>query len=330
MANVPITIAAGDYDRTRAIRDGRVKVDGCEVTYLTLQPEELFFRAVRYAEFDVCELSFSTYLMQTQRGDSAYIGIPVFISRLFRHSGFFVRTDRDIKGPQDLRNKTVGVPEYQVTAAVWQRGLLKDEHGIEAWELKWRTGGVEQPGREERARLELPKKYDYRRIPSDKTLSGMLETGELDAMISPAVPSCLKRGAPNVARLWPNYRAVEQDYFKRTGLHPIMHLIGVRKSLVERYPWLPANLYKAFRAAKDIAIADLEYLTALNITLPWAAAELEATRQVLGHDFWPYGVEPNRKTIETLIRYSHEQGLTAPALTVEDLFAPSTLAVAKI
>ena len=330
MVNVPITIAAGDYDRTRAIRDGRVTVDGCDVTYLTLRPEELFFRAVRYAEFDVCELSFSTYLMQTQRGDSAYIAIPVFLSRLFRHSGFYVRTDRGINGPGDLKGKTVGVPEYQVTAAVWQRGLLKDECGIEAWEIKWRTGGLEQPGREERVPLRLPDAYDYQRIPRDKTLSGMLEAGELDAIIAPPVPSCLRRGAPNVARLWPDYRAVEQDYYRRTGLHPIMHLVGVRKNLVERYPWLPANLYKAFGQAKDMAIADLEYITALNIMLPWVGAELEASRHVLGVDFWPYGLEPNRKEIEALIRYSHEQGLTEPGYTPDELFAETTLAVAKV
>ena len=330
LADMPITIAAGDYDRTRAIRDGRVTVDGCDVTYLTLRPEELFFRAVRYAEFDVCELSFSSYLMQTQRGVSAYIAIPVFLSRLFRHSGFYIRTDCGIDGPADLKGKTVGVPEYQVTASLWQRGLLKDECGIEASEIKWRAGGLEQPGREERTPLHLPDAYDYQRIPDDKTLSGMLEAGEIDAVIAPPMPSCFWRGAPNVARLWPDYRTVKQDYYRRTGMHPIMHLVGVRKSLVEKYPWLPANLYKAFRQAKDIAIANLEYITALNVMLPWVGAEHEATRAVLGEDFWPYGLEVNSKEVETLIRYSHEQGLTEPGLDPQDLFAETTLAVAKV
>ena len=330
MADVPITIAAGDYDRTRAIHDGRVRVDGCDVTYLTLRPEEVFFRAVRHAEFDVTELSFSTYLMLAQRGISAYIAIPVFLSRLFRHSGFYIRTDRGIDGPADLKGKTIGVPEFQVTAAVWQRGFLKDECGIEAWDIKWRAGGVEQPGRIEKLSLDLPDSYDYESIAPDKTLSGMLEAGEIDAIIAPSMPSCFRRGAPNVGRLWPDYRTVEQDYYRRTAMHPIMHVVGVRKSLVEKYPWLPANLYKAFRQAKDIAIADFEYITALNLTLPWVGAELEATRAVLGEDFWPYGLETNSKEVETLIRYSHEQGLTEPGLTARELFAETTLEVAKI
>jgi len=330
MANIPITIAAGDYDRTRALRDGRVAVDGCEVTYLAMRPEELFFRAVRYAEFDVSELSLSTYIMQTQRGDSDYLAIPVFLSRVFRHSGFYIRTDRGIDKPEDLKGKTIGVPEYQMTAAVWQRGLLKDEYGIEAWDIAWRTGGLEQPGREERTPLDLPAKYDLARIGPDQTLSAMLEAGELDAVICPPVPSCLKHGAANVARLFPDYRAAEQDYYRRAGLCPIMHMVGVKKTVVEQHPWLPANLYKAFSRAKELAIAELEEIGALKISLPWVAAELEATREILGDDIWPYGMEPNRAEIEALIRYSAEQNLTEPGLSPQDLFAETTLATAKL
>ena len=330
MAEVPITIVTGDYDRVRPIRDGRVRVDGCAVTFLNQEPEELFFRAIRYEEFDVCELSFSSYMVQKLKGRTGYTAIPVFPSRAFRHSGFYIRTDRGIDGPADLKGKTVGCPEYQMTACVWQRGFLKEEYGIEAADIHWRNGGQEQPGREERAPIELPPEIDLQHIPEDKTLAGMLESGELDALMLPRPPSCFLRGAPNVARLFPDYRAAEQAYYREAGLHPIMHLIAVRQSLVDRYPWLPANLYKAFRQAKNIAIEELERIVTLSVTLPWVGAELAATRAVLGEDVWPYGVAENRREIEALIRYQVEQGLTDREQSVEELFAETTLAVAKI
>ncbi len=330
MGDIPITIAAGDYDRTRPIRDKRVTVDGCDVTYLTLDPEELFFRAIRHQEFDVCELSFSSYMMQKQRGVGGYTAIPVFLSRAFRHSGIYIRTDRGIDTPADLRGRTVGVPEYQMTAAVWQRGMLHDEYNVAPGDLRWRSGGMEQPGRVERAPLAPPDGVDIAPIPDDKTLSGMLADGELDAVMSPRAPSCFAAGAPDIGRLFPDYRAAEQAYFSKTGLHPIMHLVAVRESLAERYPWLCATLYKAFREAKDLAIADLEKIGALAVSLPWVGAELEATRALLGDDIWPYGVAENTSEIEALIRYSHSQGLTARRLSMDELFAPTTFENAKI
>jgi len=330
MANLTLTIATDNYDRVRAIRDGRVQVGGCDVIYLLMEPEELFFRTARYREFDVCEMSFSTYLMQRARGESEYVALPVFLSRVFRHSGFYIRTDRGIASAADLRGRTVGVPEYQVTAAVWQRGLLRDDYGIDASEIRWRTGGIEEPGREERAPFTPPPGVEVARIPADRTLSGMLAAGELDALILPRTPSCFTRGAANVGRLWPDYRTAEQDYYRRTGLHPIMHVLGVKTALAEKYPWLPGNLHKAFSQAKELAIADLERLITLYVTLPWLGAELEATRAVLGHDIWPYGVQANRKDIETLLRYSHEQGLAQKLQTVEELFHPSTLVTSRI
>ncbi len=330
MSTIPITIAAGDYDRTRPIKDGRVPVDGCDVTYLTMEPEELFFRAIRYEEFDVCELSLSSYIMQSSKGKTGYTAIPIFLSRAFRHSGFYVRTDRGIDGPADLKGKLVGMPEYQMTACVWQRGFLKDEYGIEASDIHWRSGGQETPGREERAPITLPPDIDLQRIPDDKTLAGMLESGELDALMLPRAPSCFVNGAPNVGRLFPDYRAAEQAYYKKSGLHPLMHMVAVKKSLVEKYPWLPANLYKAFRQAKDLAVADLERITALPLVLPWVGAELAATRAVLGEDFWPYGVMENEKELHALMRYQIEQGLTETEQRLEDLFAPTTFATAVV
>ncbi len=325
MGNIDITIAGGDYDRTRPIADGRVAVDGCNVTYLKMQPQELFFRAIRYAEFDVTELSISSYMLQVRRGVSPYTAIPVFLSRSFRHSNAFIRTDRGIKSPADLKSKVVGCPEYQLTAAVWLRGLLKDDHGVESWDMKWRTGGLEVPGREERTPITLPPEYDYAPI-GNRTLSDMLEKGDIDALISPHDPSCLKRGAPNVARLWPDYRSEEQAYYKRTGVFPVMHLVAIKKALVAKYPWLPLTLYKAFSKAKDIAIEDLKFRTVPTATLPWLQAEVEATEASMGKDFWPYGFARNRDVLEKLIRYSSEQHLAEPGLKPEDLFDETTLA----
>ncbi len=330
MSNIPVTIATGDYDRVRAIREGHVAVGGTDVTYLLFEPEELFFRTVRYQEFDVAEMSFSTYIMQRDRGITDYIAVPVFLSRIFRHSGFYVRTDRGIRSATDLRGKQVGVPEYQMTACVWQRGLLQDEYGVSPREIVWRTGGLEEPGREERSPLTPPPGVDLAPVSAGKTLSAMLEGGELDAVLAPRAPSCFLRAAANVGRLFPDYRSVEQAYYRKTRLHPIMHVLGVRQSLVDQYPWLPGNLFRAFCQAKEAAVAELERIITLSVTLPWVGAELVSTRAVLGHDIWPYGVEENRAEIETLIRYSREQGLISRTPQPEDLFVPSTLATARI
>ena len=324
MTDLRLTIATDNYDRTRPLRDGRVPIGGCDPVFLSLEPEELFFRTARYREFDVCEMSFSTYMMQKARGESVYTALPVFLSRAFRHSGFYIRTDKSIETPEDLRGRTIGVPEYQITAAVWQRGLLQDEYGVAPEEIAWRTGGIEQPGREERAPWTPPDGVDVQRIPNDKTLSGMLAAGEIDCLIVPRAPSAFTKGAPKVGRLFPDFRTAEQAYFKKTRLHPIMHVLGVKQALATAYPWLPNNLYKAYRQAKDLAVAELERTITLYVTLPWVGAELAATREVLGADIWPYGIEPNRTDIETLMRYSHEQGLAERILPVEELFHPST------
>ena len=330
MVQVPITIACGDYDRTRAIKDGRVRVEGCDVTYIPLEPEEVFFRTFRYEEFDVSELSFSSYLRITDSGNSSYIGIPAFVSRVFRHSGIYIRTDRGIRTPADLKGKTIGVPEYQITAVVWMKGILQDEYGVRPTDIHWRQGGQEQPGRGERTALAPIPGLDLQSIPSDKTLSSMLEAGELDALFTARAPSCFVRGAPNVGRLFSDYRNVEKAYYKKTGMFPIMHLVGIRKSLVERHPWLATSLYKAFVEAKTYAMKEVREINALPVTLPWLEAEALETMALMGEDFWRYGVEENRKDIEALARYSHEQGLVKKRLAVEDLVARSTLEISKI
>jgi 4,5-dihydroxyphthalate decarboxylase len=242
MVDVPLTIACGNYDRTRAIIDGRVKVEGCAVTYLPLYPEEIFFRAFRYQEFDVAELSFSSYLRTVSAGTSAYIGLPAFVSRIFRHSGIYVRADAGIRNPQDLRGKRIGLPEYQITAVVWMRGLLQHQYGVLPNEISWRSGGQEQPGRDERTPLKPIPGLDLKPIGADQTLVGMLRDGELDALFTARAPSSFLAGEPHVARLFPDTRAAETAYYQKTRMFPIMHLIGIRKTLVQQYPWLVTSV----------------------------------------------------------------------------------------
>jgi 4,5-dihydroxyphthalate decarboxylase len=335
MAGVPITIACWDYDRTRALADGRVPVEGCTVNYLALGPEETFFRAFRHQEFDACELSFSSYTVARSRhlageAEFPYIAIPVFVSRAFRHSGIYIRTDRGIRSPQDLRGRIVGVPEYQMTAAVWIRGILADEYGVEPASIRWRNGGVEQPGRHEKIDLRLPPEIELQPIGEGCTLSGMLAAGEIDALTGARAPSCYLRNAPDVARLFPDFRAAEKDYFRKTGIFPIMHVVGIKQALVDAHPWLPASLFKAFAAAKAANEPNLFEVAALKVTLPWVAQEIEETIALMGRDFWPYGIAANRNTIETFLRYHHAHGLSARRLAIKDLFAGSTLEEAKI
>jgi 4,5-dihydroxyphthalate decarboxylase len=330
IAQIPITLACGDYDRTRAIKDGRVPVEGCTVTYLPLEPEEVFHRAFKHQEFDVSELSLSSYLRTVDSGDTPYVGIPAFVSRTFRHSAIYVRTDRGIETPADLKGRIIGVPEYQITAVVWLRGIIEDEYGVKPGDIRWRQGGIEEVGRSERTPLKSIPGVELKAIAPDQTLSGMLESGELDGMFSARAPSCFLRGAPNVGRLFPDYREVEKAYYKKTGCFPIMHLIGVKRHLAERHPWLPASLFKAFVQAKDYAMREVRDVNALLVTLPWLVAEAESTAALMGADFWRYGAHENAKEIEALTRYAYEQGLVSRKLNLDELFAPSTVDVSKI
>lgn len=325
MARLRITIACAKYDRIRPIAEGRVEVEGCEVVFVPLGPEEVFFRAFRYAEFDVSELSLNSSLMAATRGAAAYVPIPVYPSRAFRHSMIYVRTDRGIERPEDLKGKVIGVPEYQQTANVWMRGALDDDYGVRPEDLIWRTGGQEDPGRDERTPLDPPAGVDLAPIPSDKTLSGLFADGALDAYMSARAPSAFLRGSPTIRRLFADTRATERDYFARTGFFPIMHVIGIKQELAAAHPWLAMSLYRAFEEAKTLAIKDLEGTGTLAVSLPWATAELAETYALMGRDFWPYGIARNRANLEAVTRYSHRQGLALAPLTPEDLFEPSTL-----
>jgi len=320
-SDIPITMASGDYDRTRAIKDGIVKVEGCAVTYHVVEPNQLFVRNLRSQEFDVSEMSFSTYIAMRDRGAAHYTAIPVFLSRAFRHSAIFVRADRGIASPADLAGKRVGTPEYFTTMLVWMRGLLADEYGIKPSDLAWRVGPAEQSAREE-TKVEPVAGVDIAAIAPGKTLAGMLVDGELDALFSARPPSCFLRGDPKVARLFPDYRTAEQAYYRKTQVFPLMHAVGIRNSIVEEHPEIAGHLFAAYAKAKDIALADFEKLSAFALTLPWIEAEYRATQAVLGRDIWPYGVAANRKAIDTLCRYLHEQGFTGRQMRADELFAP--------
>jgi 4,5-dihydroxyphthalate decarboxylase len=330
MVDVPITIACGNYDRTSAIRDGRVKVEGCAVTYLPLYPEEIFHRAFKFQEFDVSEISFSSYIRTVATGTAAYIGIPAFVSRIFRHSGIYVRKGAGIDKPQDLRGKRVGVPEYQITAVVWMRGMMQHEYGVAPSDIHWRNGGQEQPGRHERTPLKPIAGVDIQPLGEGQTLVGMLKDGELDALFTARAPSSFLKGEPHIARLFANTREAEQAYYKKTKLFPIMHLVGIRRTLAEKHPWLATSLYKAFCEAKALAMIDLRDVNALMVTLPWLEAETHETTAIMGEDFWKYGIAENLPEIDALTQYIHEQGLADRKVKVEELFHPSMFEISKV
>jgi 4,5-dihydroxyphthalate decarboxylase len=326
-----LSMACCNYDRCTALFDGRAQVDGVNIIPTPIEPEEAFHRAFQGQEFDVSELSLSSYTMLTSRGEQPYVGIPAFVSRLFRHSGIYIRTDRGIDHPSKLAGLTIGLPEYQITASVWIRGIIEDEYGVKLEGVKWRQGGLEDPGREERAKLDLPDTIDLKPVPSDRSLSDMLERGEIDALVSARAPSCYLRGAPNVDRMFPDFRSTEQDYFRRTSIFPIMHIIGIRRSIYEKHPWVAVNLLKAFMEAKDHVMYELGQIGHLFATLPWSVAEFEQTVRLMGKDYWSYGVTPeNRKVLETFMRYHHRQGLSKRLVSVDELFAPSTYHLSRI
>ncbi len=329
MSRLPITIATWDYDRVRALTDGRVKVEGCDVNYITMPVEECFERAFFHGEFEVAEIGFSPFLISLSRGPTPYVAVPVFLSRMFRHSAVYIRTDRGINGPADLRGKRIGVPEYQMSAVMWFRGYLKDEFGIEPKECSWLQAGLENPGRRDKFPLNLPESFPLVSR-NDVSLSALLDDGELDAVISARTPSCYAKGHPQVRRLFPDYRAAERDYYKKTGIFPIMHALGVRRDIYENNRWLPASLYKAFLKAKRLADAEFAETTALKIGLPWITAEYEATVAAMGPDFWSYGADANYKTLATMARYSYEQGLAIRLVKVEEMFAEGNLSETRV
>jgi len=325
-----LSLACWNYDRTRPLMDGRVPVDGVDLTYLTLPVEETFFRMLRHHEFDVAELSLSSYVLSLSSPNPPFIAIPVFPSRFFRHSCIYVSAKSGIREPKDLTGKRIGTPEYQMTAGVWIRGILSDEYQVPAQSASYFTGGEEEPGRDEKIALSLPTEFKVQPIPSGKTLSQMLESGELDAFQTARAPSSFTNGSGKVLRLFENYPTVERDYYLKTKIFPIMHTIVIRRDVYAKYPWVVQSLYKAFVLAQREVYRELHETAALHYMLPWLLPHVEETEKLMGRDFWPYGLEPNMNTLTTFLRYSREQGLSKRQLTPRDLFAPESLESFKI
>ncbi len=322
MSKLKISFASCPYDRLNPIICGRVLIEGCDCNFFPLRPEELFPRVYSTQDFDVTEISASSHILTCLRGDAHYIGIPAFVSRVFRHGDIYIRTDRGIRKPEDLRGKLVGVPEYQMTAALWIRGILSDEYGVKTSDIKWRSGGLQKPGRSERTPIRLPSDIELEAIAPDKCLSAMLADGEIDALITAIQPNCYADKMANVDRLFPDYRAVEETYYRKTGMFPIMHMMAVRKSLAEEHPWLAGNILKACFQARSIVQEEMKSTGMFYAMLPWLTDDLARAHAVMGPDMWPYGVTANRKELEAMLRWSHEQGLAPRQGTVEELFAP--------
>lgn len=325
MSKLNLSFGCWDYDRIRPIIDGIVKPEGIDLNWLNMPVEETFFRMMRHKEFDVAELSLSSYLISKDRGYPNFTAIPVFMSRAFRHSGIYINVNSGIKGPTDLIGKRIGIPEYQLTACVWIRGILNDYYGVKRTDVEWFVGGEETPGRVEKLKIELPPEIKIQPIGESETLNELLESGKIDAFIGPRAPSSFLKGSPDVKRLFTDYASIEQNYYKETGIFPIMHVVAIKDEILQEHPWVAQNLYRGFMKAKDIIYEGFNQTAALKVTLPWLTAELERTKEILGEDFWPYGLEKNRQTLDAIIQYSYDDGLIKNKIKMEELFARSTL-----
>jgi len=330
VSNLRLSLGCWNYDRTRGLLEGRIQPDGIDLTYLDMPVEETFFRMLRHQEFDVAEMSLSSYAMSLSKPDKPFIAIPVFPSRFFRHSCIYVNANAGIREPKDLIGKRIGNPEYQMTAPVWIRGILQDEYGVPVDGVTYYTGGEEEPGRPEKLKLDLPPNIKVQPIGEKDTLAAMLRGGSIDGLYTARMPSTYRTGGGKVRRLFESYMEVEQAYYRKTRIFPIMHAVAIRASVYEKHPWIAMSLAKAFVQAQRETYDDLDVTAALKAMLPWLTKHVEDARALMGEDFWPYGFAPNRETLATFLRYHNEQGLSKRRLTPEELFAPETLESFKI
>jgi len=318
--SLELSVCSGDYDRVQALKSGAVKIAGCTLSYHNHHPAETFRRLFDDHEFDVAEMSLSSYLVALGQGGFPYRAIPVFLSRVFAHGSIYLGPHSAIEAPSDLKGKRLGSPNYHFTRGLCVRGLLADEYGLAPGDMLWRTGGVDSPGGLGYLPIEAPAGVEIEPIGADQTLSAMLLAGEIDAIVSYRDPEVFSRGEAGVRRLFADFRPLEQAYFKKTGIFPIMHVVGIRQDLLAAHPWLAGAIFRGFSEAKALALPRLQDLDALSVMLPWLVAEAEATIELMGADFWPYGVEANRATIEAQTRWSHEQGLIPRQFTADEIF----------
>jgi 4,5-dihydroxyphthalate decarboxylase len=329
MKKIALTAALADYDHVRDLALGRVQADGIDLTCLTLPIEEIFFRFIVYREWEVSEISFAKYAALTAQGDESYWALPVFPARMFRHSSIYIRPDGPIASIGDLAGRRVGLPEWAQTAAVYSRGFLQHQYGMDLASIEWVQAGVNQPGRIEKVEIELPKGVKLTRRP-DTSLNEMLLSGEIDAALAARPPDAFVNGDSRVRRLFQNYREVEEQYYRSTGIFPIMHTVAVRRDVLQNYPWAPRNLFKAFEEAKRRSVVRALDGTASLFPIPWGNEHAEHGMQILGKDYFPYGIEENRITLTAFLRYAFEQGVCKRQLDVEELFPPQLQSSYKV
>lgn len=330
MSRLQLSYAGHLSDRVQDLYYGMVRPEAIDLQFLPLQPFQAFKRMLA-GEFHSGELSFSTWVLRCAQAkaegkEQPFVAIPAFPSRTFRHNAIYVNTKAGIKRPEDLKGKRVGVPEYQMTAAVWARGMLQHEHGVKPADMRWVTGGLKDAGRKPMMDVSVPG-LDIRHE-EKKLLNDMLVSGEIDAMIAPQLHPAIRAGTGEVAYLFPDPAKAAREYYAKTRLFPLMHVVVLRRDVHEQHPWVAVSLYQAFCQAKDNALARLELEEPPTVSLPWIYNYSEGIRELFGRDYWPYGIEPNRREIEALCAYVVEQGLTATHLKPEDLFAPSVLKLA--
>jgi len=323
-ARLPLTIACGSYDRTHALESASIRPEGIDLNFISVNPGETFWRQLRFAEFDVAEMSMSAYIMLPARGDPRFVAIPAFTSRAFRHDCIFVSASSGITKPEELAGKRVGVPQYHMTAALWIRGILSDDYGVATSSITWVQGGLDAPGYPERIELQLPVSIRLERR-SDRALSDLLLSGEIAAIIGAEWPKPFRDGDSRIRQLFPDYEVVEREYYRRTRFFPIMHGVVTKKEIYRDHPWVARSLSDAFCQAKQRAMSQMAFPGATLTMLPWQVpAHLDAVR-TMGEDYWRYGVGPSRHELEAMCRYSSEQGLSASLVDVDTLFATETI-----
>ncbi|MCC3305253.1 ABC transporter substrate-binding protein [Sneathiella sp. HT1-7] len=320
MSKLKLSIAIGDYDRNRALIDGRVQIDGVDPIFMALTPEEMFFRAFRHQDFDISEVSFASQVVSIAQDRSKYQALPIFLSRAFRHSAIYIRTDKGIESPVQLKGKKIGIAEYQLSANVWARAILEDEYGVKPSDIHWVRGGMNSPGRPEKIAIQLPEDVKMTTAPEDKSLNDLLISGEIDGFIGPRSPNCFDEQNSNVGRLFGNTVEVASVYWKKTGIFPIMHLLGVRRELLEAHPFLAGALMKAFSASKASAEALLADTSATKVTMPFVEDHLNEAKKLMGENFWSYGINGNEAALNTFLDHHHRQGLSSRRVTIDELF----------
>jgi 4,5-dihydroxyphthalate decarboxylase len=325
MSKLKLTFACGPYDRMEALHYGRIGVEGIDLSYEEIQaPREIFDRMVGKKEFDMSELSLAEHVVMTAKGNSPFVALPVFPSKAFRHGFICINKHSGIKKPNDLAGKRIGVPLYTITAAIWIRGDLENVYGVDLSDVQWVQGAVEHPGTHGQppAPPKLLKPVDIVQNQSDKSLSDMLRDGEIDALIGSRLPDSIRTDPDKVARLFPNAREEEKRYYREYKIHPIMHTVAIQRDIYEQNRWIAVSLYKAFEESRQWALDKMYFSAAQRYMLPWLFDDLHEVDEFFGKDLWAYGVEKNRPTLETFVRYMQQQHFIEKEVAIEELFVP--------